>query len=178
MTPGSHEFTREWARFCPRCGAEGLASEDGRRHACACCGFVYFHNLAAAVCVILRRGDEIALVVRAQEPGRGLLDLPGGFVDPEEDLETAAVREVQEELGAGIGAPRYLFSMPNLYRYRDVNYRTLDAMFELWIDDLPDVVPNAEITALHWRSLASIKPHELAFPSVRAALARLRGVST
>lgn len=175
MPARTHEFSREWARFCPRCGADGLSSEDGRRHHCAQCGFVYFHNLAAAVCVILRRGDELALVVRGQEPGKGLLDLPGGFVDPGENLEAAAVREVREELGAAIDRPRYLFSVPNLYRYRDVNYRTLDAMFELWIEDLPPVVPNAEIAALHWRPLASIKPEELAFDSVRVTLGRLQG---
>lgn len=175
MNITSHEFSREWARFCPRCGADGLSSDDGRRHQCAQCGFVYFHNLAAAVCVMLRRGDELALVVRGQDPGKGLLDLPGGFVDPGEDLEAAAMREVQEELGVVIDNPRYLFSVPNLYRYRDVDYRTLDAMFEVWMDDLPPVVPNAEVTALHWRAVSSVKPDELAFASVRTALARLRG---
>ncbi|MBM4227992.1 MAG: NUDIX domain-containing protein [Gammaproteobacteria bacterium] len=175
MSPPAHEFSREWARFCPRCGADSLSSDDGRRHQCAQCGFVYFHNLAAAVCVMLRRGEELALVVRGQDPGRGLLDLPGGFVDPDEDLEAAAVREVREELGVAINNPRYLFSVPNLYRYREVNYRTLDAMFEVWVNDLPPVVPNAEVTALYWRELASVKPEELAFASVRAALARLRG---
>lgn len=170
----THPFSAEWAHCCPRCGSAGFSSADGRRHECAHCGLVYYHNLAAAVCVILRRGDEVALIVRGQEPGQGLLDLPGGFVDPGEDLEGAAVREVLEELGVAIANPRYLFSVPNLYRYRAVNYRTLDAMFAVEIDALPQITPNAEVSSLQWRRLSSLAAAELAFPSVRAALARLR----
>ena len=38
---------------------------------------------------------EILLVKRAQEPGIGLWCLPGGFIEREETLEIAAVRELK-----------------------------------------------------------------------------------
>ena len=56
--------------------------------------------------------DEVLVAVRARNPGKGLLDLPGGFVDPGESLEVALYRELQEELGFDMAGQlcRYLGS--------------------------------------------------------------------
>src|SRR5262249_57576234 len=44
-------------------------------------------------------GDRLLLVRRASRHGRGNWQLPGGFIEPDETIEQAVVREVEEEAG-------------------------------------------------------------------------------
>jgi ADP-ribose pyrophosphatase YjhB (NUDIX family) len=44
-------------------------------------------------------GGQLLLVRRASRHGRGNWQLPGGFIEPDETIEQAVVREVHEETG-------------------------------------------------------------------------------
>ncbi|MFP1130205.1 NUDIX domain-containing protein [Asticcacaulis sp. W401b] len=55
-------------------------------------------NLVTADSVLYRDG-AILLIQRALIPGKGLWALPGGFVEPNESLLAASIREVSEETG-------------------------------------------------------------------------------
>ncbi|TMX09090.1 NUDIX domain-containing protein [Aeromonas salmonicida subsp. achromogenes] len=161
--------------FCPRCGIESLQKRSEKEFACGC-GFHYFQNVASAVMVALCWQDEVLVAVRGREPGKGLLDLPGGFVDPGEAL----VRELKEELGLdlGIEAPRYVGSFANVYPYDDVVYHTCDTVFMLELAHKPAVTAADDVAACEWRKLREIYPTEFAFRSTGAAigqLQRLRG---
>jgi bifunctional NMN adenylyltransferase/nudix hydrolase len=48
---------------------------------------------------IIIQGDHVLLIERGGHPFRGCLALPGGFVEPDERIEDAMVREVTEETG-------------------------------------------------------------------------------
>ncbi len=159
--------------YCPRCGLAALDTVDNKLYGCTSCGYAYFHNTAAAVAAVIYRGEDIALITRANEPGQGLLDLPGGFVEGDESLEAAVVREVFEEIGLALRAPRYLFSMPNRYEYHTIRYRTVDVFFAFDVDDVAPFVANEEAAALHWMRLGDIDLRRVAFESVRAAIRRL-----
>ena len=60
---------------------------------------------ADVVLLTVRHGRLCVLLVeRANHPHRGRWALPGGFVEIDEDLETAAQRELAEETGVAIEA--------------------------------------------------------------------------
>lgn len=61
-----------------------------------------FYVTVDVVVLTIRDGALCALVVkRGSEPFAGSSALPGGFVEPEETLATAALRELGEETGFG-----------------------------------------------------------------------------
>lgn len=55
------------------------------------------YNIGVGGAVV--RDDQLLLVRRASRHGRGNWQLPGGFIEPNETMEQAVVREVFEEAG-------------------------------------------------------------------------------
>lgn len=101
------------ANFCLACGHPLETRDIGgeMRRACPVCPFVHWGDYSIGVGALVRRGDGILLVRRAQDPGHGFWTTPGGYVEQEEPIEQAIVREVYEETGvtarvAGITALR------------------------------------------------------------------------
>lgn len=48
---------------------------------------------------VVRVADEVLLIRRGRAPGKGLLAVPGGFIEQRETAYQSAVRELQEETG-------------------------------------------------------------------------------
>ena len=157
-------------RFCPRCGAKTFVYDGFKSFTCGTCDFVLYHNSAAAVMAVLTLDDRILLARRAHDPAKGKLDLPGGFVDPDESAEAALRRELKEEMGLVLEAMTYLGSAPNRYAYGGMVYPTCDLVYHSPLDTIPSVLDKTEVS-----EVVLLKPHEivldeLAFPSNRAAL--------
>ncbi|WP_421244688.1 NUDIX hydrolase [Aeromonas sp. 601019] len=161
--------------FCPKCGGQTLQSVNPKEFCCDC-GFHFFQNVATAVMVALCWQDEVLVAVRARNPGKGLLDLPGGFVDPGESLEVALRRELQEELGFDmVGQPcRYLGSFANTYPYDGITYHTCDTFFAIKLSEKPVIQPADDVAACHWLKIRDIPLPRFAFESTRTAMARLQ----
>lgn len=160
--------------FCPSCGKASFKEDDNQRCLCKNCNFTFYRNVAAAVAVIVRCKDEVLFTIRARDPGKGMLDLPGGFVDPKESLEEAARREILEELRIDVCALRYLFSEPNVYRYRDVNYNTIDAFFEVQLKEKPIIEVGDDVAGFVWQTLNDLKIDAIALSSIKKGVEKLK----
>ena len=158
-------------RFCPQCGAQSFSQRCAKSLVCSECGFTYFHNVAATVTGFIFYQGKLLLVKRGQQPCLGMLDLPGGFVDPAESNEQALARELMEELQLQVESMEYLFSYSNTYTYKEVTYPTLDSFFMIKLSALPELImQESEISDYCWLNPNDIEPETLAFDSHKKAL--------
>jgi len=161
-------------KFCPNCASTHFSFPENRRLECLDCGFVYFHNVAAAVALILKYQNTILFTVRNIDPDKGTLDLPGGFIDPNETASEAVCREIKEELGIDLDESKLQFvtTASNDYLYRNVPYRTLDLFYEYEItENQLHIVAKDEILALIWIERKALDCSKIGFKSIRKVIA-------
>ena len=70
-----------------------------RRMKCGTCSFIQNMNPSSADGVLIRTDEGVLLVKRRFEPYKGKWVIPSGFIEYDEDLRKAAVRETLEETG-------------------------------------------------------------------------------
>lgn len=87
--------------YCPVCANKlTLREESGRtRPVCLNCGYVHYVNPVPTVGVLIEMDGGVVLIKRANPPNQGRWVFPSGYVEADERLEEAAVREAEEETG-------------------------------------------------------------------------------
>lgn len=160
-------------KFCPNCASQNIEFENNRRFECFDCGMVYYQNVAAAVAIIIEKEDQILFTVRNREPKLGMLDLPGGFTDPDENSEQTCARELKEELDIDIPLENfhYFRSQPNNYLYKGIPYKTEDLIFTAeFPSDAKLKIEESEIQSVRWIKKSEIILEEIGFDSLRKAV--------
>lgn len=99
--------------FCPYC--KGNLIKESYEYTCDNCNKKVYINPAPCVTVIPVRGDEILLSIRRYPPFAGELDVLGGFIEPNETAEEAAIREINEETGLDIEIESVLGTYADTY---------------------------------------------------------------
>jgi 8-oxo-dGTP diphosphatase len=119
-----------------------------------------YRNPVPAVDIILQQGSEILLVKRKDEPFKDHLALPGGFVNEEESVENAAMREAVEETSLEIQPIDILgvYSDPK----RDPRRHILTVVF---VGTILNGVPNPgdDSSEIEWVQVDNIHKKNLAF---------------
>jgi ADP-ribose pyrophosphatase YjhB (NUDIX family) len=161
--------------YCPSCASKDIRFIDNHVFRCPDCGFVYYHNTAAATALVVDTGGQIMFVRRGKEPAAGKLDLPGGFVNPHEGAVEGLIRECREELGWA-PEPKSLVmfaSFPNIYPYKNIVYNTCDLYFSVMEHGLKKDtlrLQQSEISGVEFIKYDEIPFNNIAFDSTRSAV--------
>ncbi len=107
---GSLEYTH-----CPYDGERLSERDESGRPKCPHCEFVDYGNPKACVAVLVQSRGRVLLARRGIEPGRGLWDIPGGFIESGETAEQTVAREIKEETDLELKDICYLMSIPDTY---------------------------------------------------------------
>jgi ADP-ribose pyrophosphatase YjhB (NUDIX family) len=146
------------------------AGDTLKRLVCDDCGWIHYDNPKIVVGAVCAWGDSILLCRRAIEPRKGFWTIPAGYMEEKESVEAATAREAREEANADIELAGVLgvYSIPRLSQVQIIYKARLRS---------PDVFAgpeSAEVALYQW---ADIPWGDLAFPSVRWALAHYREVA-
>ena len=174
---------KDFFKMCPSCGSKKIQFPNNRKWVCPDCGFELYNNVAASTGVIFcDNQNNILFELRAREPKFGCYDLPGGFVEPDETAEAAAIRECREELGVEIKEMKFICTNPNTYEYKGFACKTCDIYFAAKLPPeyktIDDFIKSLKIEEEELSGLVSVKIESeedidnapLAFESARKTL--------
>ena len=103
---------------------------------------------------------QVLLVKRKNPPFQGMWSFPGGFVEDDEELETAALRELQEETGLKLASMRQLHTFGKVGR--DPRGRTVSVAYYAFIEpEGTEVEADDDAAEAQWVDVKSVT--ELAF---------------
>lgn len=157
--------------FCPVCGSSHFTTDSVKSKKCDNCGFEYFVNPASSnAAFILDNEGRLLVERRLREPAKGTLDLPGGFADAGETAEEGVIREVREETGLEITSPRYMFSLPNSYRFSGIDIPTLDLFFLCRVTDTTKLRAGDDAAECFWMAPEDIHTELFGLSSIRYGL--------
>jgi len=157
--------------FCPKCGA-AAETIGANPFQCTSCSFRFFFGPTVAVAAIVTDQEgRVLFLKRAHDPGRGMLGLPGGFVDSGEGVEEALLREVREETNLKVASCSYIASFPNSYAYRGLLYSVSDVFFRCYVDSLDSLKTDpSEVDECYFLHPTTKELSQMAFASNRRAV--------
>ena len=138
---------------------------------CGDCGFILYDNPKIVVGSVARWGDKILMCRRAIDPRKGFWTLPAGYLELHETTRAGAEREAWEEARAKI-AIEGLLAIYDIARLSQVQLIYRARLLEETVSAGPE---SLEVSLFDWDE---IPWDEIAFPSVRWALAHEKDVQT
>ena len=154
--------------YCSHCGSAHLTQkiptgDTFPRFVCEDCHTIHYQNPKIIAGCLPIWEDKILLCKRAIEPRYGLWTLPAGFMESNETVEQAAMRETWEEAKAKIDQLS-LYAVISLPRISQVYM-----MFRTCLQDLT-FAPGNESLDVHLFTQDEIPWDDLAFPVIRWTL--------
>jgi 8-oxo-dGTP diphosphatase len=83
--------------------------------------------------ILISPNQSVLLIERGREPYKGQWALPGGFINMDEELETACIRELEEETGIRIEGLKQFKAYGGVRR--DPRHRTISVLFYAFTEE-------------------------------------------
>ena len=85
--------------YCSNCGQKNKYGfiDGNKRYHCEHCKAIHYENPKPTATIICMNDTKLLLAKRAFSPAKGEWGLPGGFMELNETLDQAAMRELKEE---------------------------------------------------------------------------------
>ena len=110
-------------QYCPRCGASATRADGCST--CSACGYqVWAASVPGVQGLAVNDAGEVLLGRRNGDPGSGLWDIPGGFLDEGEGAVSGLRREFLEETGLDVEVDAFLGIWIESYAGRFVHCAT------------------------------------------------------
>jgi 8-oxo-dGTP diphosphatase len=108
--------------------------------------------------IVSRKENQfyILLIERKFDPFKGLFALPGGFVNMDEELDTACARELFEETGISAAELKQFHTYGTIER--DPRGRTVSVVFWSILDKLIEPVAGDDAEKAKWIPLNNLPP--------------------
>ncbi|NLO03012.1 MAG: NUDIX hydrolase [Bacteroidales bacterium] len=106
--------------------------------------------------VFVKDPFSVLLIRRGKEPYKGKWALPGGFVEMNELLEVACIRELGEETGLEIEEMQQFRAFDSIGR--DPRGRTISVVFFTELGSLPEVRGGDDADLAGWFSFFDLPP--------------------
>lgn len=149
-------------KYCPKCGQQGAVNqENASKYTCSNCGWEFWNNPAATVSAVFIRDGQALFAKRAIEPNKGKYDFPGGFVDYNEDIYEACVREIDEEMGIRVNKED-LQLITGYTRIYVPGQSVVDLIIVVKAWPEGDFTPQDDVAALEWKPIDFVKDEEFA----------------
>lgn len=118
---------------------------------------------------VVRVADQVLLIRRGRAPGKGLLAVPGGFIEQRETAYQSAVRELQEETGFELlpSEMRHALKAQRVFDHPDRSQRgrviTHAFYFDFGERMLPEIAGSDDAAEARWVPIAELASLEEEF---------------
>lgn len=109
--------------------------------------------------ILVSPNKSVLLIERGREPFKGQWAIPGGFIDMDEELETACQRELEEETGIRVGELKQFRAYGGVNR--DPRHRTISVIFYAFTKEELIALAGDDASKAQWFQLDQLP--ELAF---------------
>lgn len=128
-----------------------------------------------AVGAVVLHNNKVLLVLRGQNPAKGLWAIPGGSVELGESIQAAAEREIMEETGLQIKAGEVVYTFDRIQRDEanrvQYHYVIVDLLAEPLNPNQP-LRPADDVDDAGWFTLAELENSDMPVTPITLALLR------